>query len=251
MSEKKIYGLVGFPLGHSFSKAFFNKKFSDEGLHAEYRNYEIPQIKDFPAIISGTPCLCGLNVTIPYKEQVIPYLTGLDPDAESIGAVNVVKIVRDTSGEICGVIGYNSDMIGFMESIRPLLDTSHKKALVLGTGGAAKAVRQGLIRLGLDTVYVSRNPGDDRLAYDELDADVMSAHTVIINATPLGMHPKVNACPPLPYNLITPAHVCYDVVYNPDVTLFMRKCAEHGAAVKNGLEMLHLQAVAAWEIWQK
>lgn len=245
---EKIYGLIGFPLVHSFSQNFFNKKFEAEGIDARYINFEIADIGDFMEVISENPDLCGLNVTIPYKEQVIPYMDEMDADAAKIGAVNVIKFIRG-KGDSLKFKGYNSDIIGFCDSLAPMLKPYHKKALVLGTGGAAKAVTQGLINLEVEPTYVSRTKRDGMLTYDELTNEVIDSHKVIVNTTPLGMYPHTDACPDIPYHLLTSEHLCYDLLYNPDVTLFMKKSKENGAEVKNGLEMLLLQAFAAWNIW--
>lgn len=243
------YGLIGYPLKHSFSIGFFNEKFRSEGIDAEYFNFEIPQINDFMEVIEGNPDLCGLNVTIPYKEQVIPFLDELDKDTAKIGAVNVIKIIRQ-KGKV-KLIGYNSDIIGFTQSIEPLLQPHHTKALILGTGGSSKAVFHGLKNLGIESTFVSRTPKDGMLTYEELTPEVMTQHTVIVNCTPVGMYPKVDFCPAIPYEELTSNHLLYDLLYNPNVTLFMKKGEEHGAVTKNGLEMLLLQAFAAWEIWQQ
>ncbi|MDE7376737.1 MAG: shikimate dehydrogenase [Muribaculaceae bacterium] len=246
---QQIYGLIGYPLGHSFSQDFFNQKFEAEDINARYVNFEIPTIEDFISVVARNPVLAGLNVTIPYKEKVIPYLDELDPEAAAIGAVNVIKVMRNDRGDIASLKGYNSDIIGFTDSIRAFLKPYHKKALVLGTGGAAKAVRQAFINLGIEPVYVSRTAGDDRLTYAQLTPEIMAEHKVVVNTTPLGMYPHIDECPDIPYGSLTPEHLCYDLLYNPDVTLFMRKSAEHGAVTKNGLEMLLMQAFAAWNIW--
>lgn len=244
------YGLIGYPLKHSFSIGFFNEKFRSEGIDAEYVNFEIPEIKDFMEVIERNPDLCGLNVTIPYKEQVIPFLSELDKDTAKIGAVNVIKIIRQ-KGKV-KLIGYNSDIIGFTQSIQPLLEPHHTKALILGTGGASKAVFHGLKNLGIESTFVSRTyEQDNALIYEELTPDIMAAHTIIVNCTPVGMYPEVNFCPNIPYESLTPNHLLYDLLYNPNITLFMKKGEEQGAVTKNGLEMLLLQAFAAWEIWQK
>lgn len=244
------YGLIGFPLKHSFSIGYFNEKFHSEGIDAEYVNFEIPQINDFMKIIEENPNLCGLNVTIPYKEQVIPFLDSLDPDTAKIGAVNVIKIIRQ-KGKV-RLVGYNSDIIGFTQSIHPLLLPSHKKALILGTGGASKAVFHGLKNLGVEGTFVSRTHEQENvLVYDELTPEIMKEHTVIVNCTPVGMYPKVDFCPDIPYECVTPNHLLYDLLYNPNTTLFMRKGEEQGAVTINGLEMLLLQAFAGWEIWNK
>lgn len=248
LPAKKVYGLIGFPLTHSFSQVYFNQKFEAEGIDAQYVNFEIPDIGDLGEVLAENPNLCGLNVTIPYKEQVIPYLAELDDDTRRIGAVNVIKFIPGKNGEI-KLKGYNSDVVGFSQSIRPLLRPGMTKALVLGTGGAAKAVAVGLENLGIAPTMVSRTPDDGELGYDQLTPEVMAEYRVIVNTTPLGMYPHVDECPDIPYELLTPDHLCYDLLYNPDVTLFMKKAGEHGAEVKNGLEMLLLQAFEAWNIW--
>lgn len=244
------YGLVGYPLKHSFSIGYFNEKFSSEKIEAEYINFEIPDINNFPEIIEANPNLHGLNVTIPYKEKVIPYLDELDKQAAAIGAVNVIKIIRNKGGKP-KLIGYNSDIIGFTQSIQPLLQSHHKKALILGTGGASKAVFHGLKNLGIEAKFVSRTARFGMLTYEELNAEIIKEYTVIVNCTPVGMYPKVDACPDIPYEAITSEHLLYDLFYNPNITLFMKKGEAKGAVTKNGLEMLLLQAFAAWEIWQK
>lgn len=246
---KRIYGLIGYPLGHSFSHAFFNKKFAEEGIDAVYKNFEIADIGKVRQLVASTPGLSGLNVTIPYKEQVMGFLDAIDPQASEIGAVNVVKVERAADGGAARLTGFNSDIAGFCESIKPLLKPWHKRALVLGTGGASKAVVHGLRLLGVEPTYVSRTAAAGRLAYSDLTKEVMAKHTVVVNATPVGMYPHVDECPAIPYSFLTPAHLCYDLVYNPEVTAFLAKSAEQGAATKNGLEMLHLQALAAWDIW--
>lgn len=251
--HKQIYGLIGYPLGHSFSRDYFNKKFETEDINAEYVNFEIPTIEEFPSVVARNPNLTGLNVTIPYKEKVIPLLDALDSTAEAIGAVNVIKVIRNSRGQISKLKGYNSDVIGFMDSIRDLLRPYHKKALVLGTGGASKAVSYGLRQLGVEPTFVSRTKAEGRYTYHgiSLNPEIISEHTVIVNTTPLGMYPNVDKYPDLPYDYITREHLCYDLLYNPDTTMFMRKCAEHGATTKNGLEMLLMQAFAAWNIWRQ
>lgn len=253
MTDHKVYGLIGYPLGHSFSRDYFNKKFAAEGLDAEYCNFEIPSIGDIKDVLDDHPDLAGLNVTIPYKQQVIPYLDKLDDDAAAIGAVNVIKIVRDdrTDDEDYELVGYNSDVVGFRNSIAPLLNPARDKALILGTGGASKAVYHGLLQLGVEPVYVSRTPREGVISYADLTPEVMASHKVIVNTTPLGMYPKVDNCPDIPYDCLTPEHLLYDLIYNPDVTTFMKRGQEHGAEVKNGLEMLLLQAFEAWRIWER
>jgi len=244
------YGLIGFPLKHSLSKVYFNSKFASEGIDAEYVNFEIASIKELKSIINNNPQLKGLNVTIPYKEQVIPYLNKLSENAHLIGAVNVIKI--DRKKKKIKLTGFNSDIIGFKQSIEPLLQPHHRHALILGTGGSAKAIFYGLQQLGLTATYVSRQKSSDQiLTYSELSQEVMETHTVVINCTPVGMWPKVDDCPAIPYQLLTDKHLLYDLLYNPDETLFMKKGEEQGAGVKNGLEMLLLQAFAAWNFWEK
>jgi shikimate dehydrogenase len=246
----KKYGLIGYPLGHSFSRNFFNEKFSSEGIDAEYVNFEIPSIKDFPNVIQENANLQGLNVTIPYKQQVIPYLDELNEDARQIGAVNVIKVIRPEKGKV-RLVGYNSDVMGFSGSIEPLLEPRHRKALILGTGGASKAVDYGLRKLGLEVKFVSRRKQEGMLTYEELTPEVMDDYKVIVNCSPVGMFPHTDECPQIPYELLTPNHLLFDLIYNPDVTLFMKKGKERGAIVKNGLEMLLLQAFGAWNIWNK
>lgn len=250
LDTRKIYGLIGFPLTHSFSKTYFNNKFESENINAEYLNFEIPDIGDLMEVVAEYPDLCGLNVTIPYKEQVIPYMDEMDADAAAIGAVNVIKFIR-SKGDDLRFKGYNSDIVGFCDSIRPLLTPYRDKALVLGTGGASKAVVRGLQNLGVKSQLVSRNKKEGVITYGEIDAEIMATHKIIVNTTPLGMYPHVDECPDIPYELLTPQHLCYDLLYNPDVTLFMKRAREMGAEVKNGLEMLLLQAFESWRIWNE
>ena len=237
------YGLIGFPLGHSFSRVFFTEKFAREGIDAEYVNFEIPDASMLLDVIRDNPELRGLNVTLPHKQAVIPLLDELSDEAKEIGAVNVIR-VRDGK-----LKGFNSDIIGFTESIKPLLQPWHKKALILGTGGASRAIRVGLTRLGIEWTYVSRTPREGMLTYSDLTAEVMQQYMVIVNCSPVGMFPKTGEAPNIPYELLTPKHLLYDLVYNPEETLFMQKGRAQDAIVKNGLEMLHLQAIASWEFW--
>jgi shikimate dehydrogenase len=242
------YGLIGYPLGHSFSISFFNQKFADENINARYENFEIPTIDMLPEILDRTPNLKGLNVTIPYKEKVINFLDSISPEARAIGAVNVIRVTHEGNKTL--LKGFNSDVIGFTQSIEPMLDKKwHKKALILGTGGASKAINFGLKSLGLDTVFVSRYERDGTIQYDKITPEVVKEYNVIVNCTPLGMFPKTEECPNLPYEAMDSHTILYDLIYNPDQTLFMRKGAERGADVKNGLEMLLLQAFASWEFW--
>ena len=237
-------------MGHSFSAEYFNNKFQREGIDAKYENFEMPSVPDhLPGLLASHKELRGLNVTIPHKEAVIPLLDEVSDEARRIGAVNVITVQH--AGDGYRTKGYNSDIIGFSESICPLLKPWHKRALVLGTGGASKAVIVGLEQLGLKPQYVSRTRREGILAYEDLTADIMAQHTVIVNCTPLGMSPKTDACPDIPYAEITPRHLLFDLIYNPDTTLFLQKGKERGAATKNGLEMLHLQAEAGWRFWHE
>lgn len=239
-----VYGLVGYPLGHSFSRDFFNRKFAAEDLDAEYVNFEIPTIDDLDKVLT-TPGLRGFNVTIPYKQAIIPRLTRLDEIASAVGAVNVVRVERDGT-----LTGSNSDVYGFVESLRPLLvGGTHRRALVLGTGGASRAVVAGLRMLGIETTLVSRRRSGGTLCYEDITDTIVADHTVVVNATPLGMYPNVDALPDIPYSAMDARHIAFDLVYNPAETAFMRRAAVSGAIVKNGLEMLHLQALRAWQIW--
>lgn len=241
------YGLIGYPLGHSFSKSYFNEKFENEKIDAEYINFEIPTLDSLPEILASNPELKGLNVTIPYKEKVISYLDSISPEARAIGAVNVIRV--DHKGNNTFLKGFNSDVIGFTKSIEPLLERFHKKALILGTGGASKAINFGLKSLGLETVFVSRFERPGTIQYSQITPDIIQEYNVIVNCTPCGMYPHIDECPQLPYDAITSKNLLYDLLYNPDETLFMKKGALHGGTVKNGLEMLLLQAFASWEFW--
>lgn len=249
MNNHKIYGLIGFPLVHSFSRNYFNRKFEAEGIDAEYVNFEIDDIGHLMEIFSECPQLAGLNVTIPYKEQVLPYLDEIDGDAAQIGAVNVIKIIRSGDGDF-KLKGYNSDVVGFCDSLRPLLNpTVHSMALILGTGGAAKAVAHGLRSLGIESHFVSRRKSASTFTYEELTRATIAEYTVIVNTTPLGMYPHMDECPDIPYRALSKHHICYDLIYNPAETLFLKNAREQGAVTKNGLEMLLLQAFKSYEIW--
>ena len=233
------YGIIGFPLLHSFSAKFFNEKFATEGIEAEYTLYPIGIGNLKFEIGNLLDSLDGFNVTLPYKQEVIPYLERLDETAEAIGAVNVVY----------KHVGYNTDCLGFMESMRPLVREYDQKALVLGTGGASKAVCYGLRKLGISPTLVSRTPKEGMLGYDALTQEVMDSHTIIVNCTPLGMFPDVDSCPDIPYERLSARHLLYDCVYNPEETLFLKKGKAQGCTIKNGLDMLYGQAKAAWKIW--
>lgn len=243
------YGLIGQTLGHSFSKSYFNEKFQSEHINAKYLNFEIPNIGELKAVLDTNPELRGLNVTIPYKQQIIPYLNEITKEAKEIGAVNVVKVTR--KGKKMHLKGFNSDVVGFTQSLQPLIAPFHKKALILGTGGASKAVAYGLKSLGLDFLFVSRTKKPGCLTYNEVTPKVVDEYNVIVNCTPVGMYPNYDDCPDLPYETLDNHNLLYDLIYNPDETLFLAKGREQGAITKNGLEMLLLQAFASWEFWHE
>lgn len=239
------FGLIGKKLGHSFSKRYFTEKFAREGIAgAAYELYELPDIADFPDLLTREPKLVGLNVTVPYKEAVIPYLHGLDESAARIGAVNTIRIENGSTK------GYNTDFIGFRDTLQQFYPVSESaKALVLGTGGAAKAVWTALEERAIPYTSVSRNPAQNQLHYESITPDVLQAYTLIINTTPLGMAPDTTSVPAIPYEALTPGHYLYDLVYNPEETLFLQRGRLAGAHTINGLPMLYAQADAAWEIW--
>lgn len=246
----KTYGLIGYRLGHSFSQKFFTQKFASENLQEhEYVNFELDRIEEFPEIFERGMNICGLNCTIPYKQQIMRFLDEIDPEAAQIGAVNTIKISGENGRRM--LKGFNTDLYGFEHSIRPMLGEKHRKALILGTGGASKAVKYLFNRMGIG--YLSATTKAERaekeIGYDELTEALMQEYLIVVNATPLGTFPKVDTCPDIPYRHITPDHVLYDLVYNPEETLFLKKGKLQGARTKNGLEMLHLQAIRAWEIW--
>ena len=249
----KVYGLIGFPLQHSFSAKFFKKKFQEEGIDATYLNFEIEHIHDLRRIVVFNPHLRGLNVTIPHKEAVIDFLDQVSPTAKKIGAVNVIKIERgycDTYGY--KLKGYNTDYIGFKESISPLIHPKiHNRPFVLGPGGASKAVCCALNTLCVAWTYVSRNAREGALTYNTLTPEILAENKVIINTTPLGTFPNIEDFPNIAYKALTRQHLLYDLVYNPTESAFLRKGREMGATIKNGAEMLELQALAAWDIWTK
>ncbi len=242
----KTYGLIGFRLSHSFSKKYFTEKFQKENItDCVYENFQLDTIKEFPALLYTDPHLKGFNVTIPYKEEIIPFLNDLDPAAREIGAVNVIKIQDDGK-----LIGYNSDYYGFKDSLERFIPKSPAhKALVLGTGGAAKAVVAALKHLTIPYQYVSRTKSNVTLSYDELNKKIIDETSIIINTSPLGMYPDINSFPAIPYQFLTNRHYLYDLVYNPEETMFMKKGLEKGAHVMNGLPMLIGQAEKAWDIW--
>ena len=262
----RVFGLIGYPLSHSFSQKYFTEKFQRENIHdAEYKLFPLEDISELPLLLKEQPQLRGLNVTIPYKEAVLPYLHELDETAEAVGAVNCIKINVETqesrnveSSFTPGsrilthkLTGYNTDVHGFRQSIKPFLEMHHERALILGTGGASKAVHYVLKQIGIDCHFVSREPAgrEKHFSYEQLNQYVMQAFPLIINTTPLGMYPGVDQFPPLPYEHITSSHLLYDLVYNPAETEFLKLGKAKGATTINGLSMLHQQAEKAWEIW--
>ncbi len=241
----KRFGLIGYPLEHSFSKEYFTRKFENAGLFDHHYNlFPLKSLREFPLLLNKYQELKGLNVTIPYKTEIITYLDMVDKTAETIGAVNTIRIDEGQR-----TTGYNTDVLGFMDSLRPLLESYHKKALILGTGGAARAVSYGLEQLEVDYTWVSRSHERGDVVYTQLDKEIIRQHQIIINATPVGMSPNTDKAPPLPYKAIGEKHLLYDLIYNPKKTLFLERGAEEGATIKNGEEMLYRQAEHAWDIW--
>jgi shikimate dehydrogenase len=242
------FGLIGYPLGHSFSQRYFTGKFAAEGSSdCVYELFPIEDITRLPALWAAHPDLEGLNVTIPYKEKVIAYLDGMSEVVRAAGACNCIRRTAD------GLIGHNTDVTGFEASLRPGLDAGHRRALILGTGGASKAVAHVLGRLGIDYRFVSRSGGADgaTLSYPQLDVEVMDTHTLIVNTTPLGTYPATDDAPDIPYALLTPKHYLFDLVYNPPVTRFLREAMDRGARARNGADMLAVQAEESWRIWNE
>lgn len=239
------YGLIGRPLGHSLSAEYHGALFEQKGLDARYDNFELADIGELPRLLADIPELRGFNVTAPFKQAIIPFLCCLDAEAEAVGAVNVVKVLPDGRMK-----GYNSDVYGFTEALRPLInDRAHDRALILGTGGASRAVSYALERLGIVVTPVSRHKRPGVMTYGELTGDIMSEHTLIVNCTPSGTYPDVNSAPEIPYNALTDRHLCFDLVYNPPVTKFMQLAHERGAQTSNGLRMLQLQADRSQQLW--
>jgi shikimate dehydrogenase len=244
----KQYGLIGYPLSHSFSAGYFNEKFKRENITGcTYTAFPLEDIASFPALLAANPALRGLSVTIPYKEKIIPFLDQLDPVAAVVGAVNCIRI-----GEDGKKTGFNTDVFGFRQSIKPFLEIQHEKALILGTGGASKAVRHVLSEIGIDCYFVSRTKTPEAqktFSYEEVNEYVMKAFNLIVNCTPCGMFPDIENKPDLPYELTSPSHLFYDLIYNPAETAFLREGKKHGAATVNGLSMLQQQAEEAWRLW--
>lgn len=249
--EMKQYGLIGYPLTHSFSAQYFSEKFYRENIHnARYDVFPIDSIEKLLPLISEKTELKGLNITIPYKQSILPFLSFIDPVAKVIAAVNTIKIERKTK---ILLHGFNTDVFGFEESIKPLLAKHHKKALILGTGGSSKAVAYVLGKLGIEFSFISRNKNISNLIrhYKDLSKDIISSHQLIINTTPVGMFPGIHEFPDIPYDFISKDHLLFDLVYNPSETLFMKKGMGKGATVSNGLQMLFLQAERSWKIWNE
>ena len=238
------FGLIGYPLGHSFSKKYFTDKFEREGITGNaYELYPLEHIGQLENLLGSNPDLAGLNVTIPYKEQVIAFLDSMSPVVEEIGACNCIRI------EDGRLKGHNTDVIGFSRSLMPKLKPYHEHALILGTGGSAKAVAYTLKDLGIPFLQVSRTPNEGMIGYEEIDQSMLESHTLLINTTPVGMHPDVMKAPAIPYEFIGADHYLFDLVYNPEMTRFLQEGALRGAAVENGSDMLVIQAEASWEIW--
>ncbi len=248
---QKLYGLIGYPLGHSFSQRYFNDKFQREGIHdARFELFAIDHISRLPDLIARHANLKGLSVTIPYKEQVLETLDELDASAREIGAVNSIRIER--TGSTIRLKGFNTDSYGFGKSLEETTPRSFARSLVLGSGGASKAVIHVLRQKGWDPLVVSRTPkAPGQIAYQDVTGMLLANTKLIVNTTPLGMHPAIEACPPLPYHALTPEHVLFDLVYNPPMTLFMKKGLQQGCTVKNGADMLAYQAEKSWTLWNQ
>ncbi len=239
------YGLIGKNISYSFSERYFSEKFKRESIpNSIYKTFDLQAIEEFKTLLQNTPALCGLNVTIPYKEVVIPFLDELSPEAKEIKAVNVIQFQKNK------LIGHNSDCYGFEESFKEDRQPHHQKALILGTGGASKAIQYVFRKNAISFQIVSRKASEKTISYEQLNHDIMANYHIIVNCTPLGTYPATDQKPPIPYSLLTPHHYLYDLVYNPSQTLFLKEGLNKGATVKNGLKMLELQAEKAWEIWQ-
>lgn len=239
----KLYGLIGRNIDYSFSRKYFSEKFSNENINAQYRNFDLEDISQLTDIIKEEE-INGLNVTIPYKQNVMLFLDRLDENAKKIGAVNTIKF--EENGKLAG---YNTDHYGFRKSIEPFLKEHHKKALILGTGGASKAVAYALKAMGIDYKFVSREPSEDQIAYSDIDQNIMEEYSIIVNTTPLGTFPNIQDLPEVPTKYLTKKHLVYDLIYNPAETALMKMAIKQGSTAVNGLLMLQLQAEKAWEIW--
>jgi shikimate dehydrogenase len=245
--SKTIFGLLGKNISYSFSKKYFTEKFDLGNLEGySYENFDLQSIEDFTKLLAENPELKGLNVTIPYKEDIIPYLNKLSKKAAQIGAVNVIRLTKKGT-----LKGYNSDYFGFKKSLKPLLQPHHKKALILGTGGAAKAVAFALNELGILYTFVSREEKEGMIDYNRINATTFDNYQIIINCTPLGTSPNIKEFPPIPYQFFTEKHIAFDLIYNPEETQFLKKAKKNGAITKNGYQMLVFQAEKAWKIWNK
>ena len=246
MEAKIKFGIVGKNISYSFSKNYFTEKFKKLNLtNCSYINFDIPEIEEFPFLLYHKKDeFKGLNVTIPYKESILKYLDEIDPIAKKIGAVNTIKITQDEL-----LIGYNTDTIGFVNSLKPLLQKQHTKALILGTGGASKAIQYSLNQLDITYEIVSRTPSEKTISYQDITQNLLDEHFLIINCTPLGTFPSIDNAPEIPYKFLTDKHLLYDLIYNPSETKFLKEGKKHGATIKNGLEMLEIQAEKSWEIW--
>ena len=244
VSEKKIFGLIGQNISYSYSKKHFSEKFKQLNLkNCRYENFDIPNLENFEKIIYSNN-IKGLNVTIPFKRKIIPFLDSIDVDAKKIGAVNTIKINSKKK-----LIGYNTDYIGFIKSIKPFLQKNHKKAIILGTGGASKAIIYALHILNISTVNVSRNTNKGDISYKELDSNKMKECQIIINCSPVGTFPKINKCPEIPYEHINESHICFDLIYNPRETKFLKESKKRSGVTINGEKMLKIQAEESWKIW--
>jgi shikimate dehydrogenase len=247
LTNNKKFGLIGKDISYSFSKKYFTEKFAQDLYEdCSYENFDILNIEDFPSILKNNPNLKGLNVTIPYKESIIPYLDTVSEKAFQIGAVNVIRFTKKGN-----LKGYNSDWFGFKKSLEPLLQAHHKKALILGTGGAAKAVAFALDQLGITYSFVSREANPNTIDYSLINATTFDNHQIIINCTPVGTSPNTKEFPPMPYTYFSNQHIAFDLIYNPEETEFLKKAKKQGAIIKNGYEMLIYQAEKAWKIWNK
>jgi shikimate dehydrogenase len=247
MIERAKFGLIGKDISYSFSKKYFSEKFKKENLDTlTYRNFDFPEIEEFPFILyHKEEEFGGFNVTIPYKESIMKYLSDIDLVAKEIGAVNTIKITKNNE-----LVGYNTDAYGFENTIKPLLKSNHKRALILGTGGASKAIAYVLKNLNVEFIFVSRNPNkENEISYDSISKEIIETHQLIINCTPLGTFPNIEGSPNLPYEYITNKHVLFDLIYNPEETRFLSKGKSKGATIKNGYQMLEFQAEKSWEIW--
>ena len=242
--EQKTYGLVGKSISYSFSEKYFTEKFKKNKIqNCTYKNFDLNNLKDLVSILKEND-LKGLNITIPYKEQVLSYLDEIEDNAKLIGAINTIKINKDKT-----LTGYNTDFIGFINTLRPHINSNCKKALILGTGGASKAIEYGLKKLNIESKKISRNKKKGDLTYLEIDSDLIKEYQIIINTTPLGTYPDIENYPDIPYKYLTKKHICYDLIYNPDETTFLRKSKKKGAITINGLRMLEIQAEESWKIW--